>query len=405
MSDLQAAADAAASPSPIQGPRVLEIRFTGSGSEYFRIWSVNLLLILVTLGLYLPFAKARRIRYFYANTLVDGQALSFHGNPWKMFRGFVLLVVLMAAYTGAGKVSAGAAFVAFLILCAVWPALWRASLQFRLGNTSWRGLRMRFEGSLKDAYLACAPLYLPLIAFTAWSRLMAPQASGDEAVDQAAMQAFGATSLFVMGIVMLLTPLSFALFKRYQHAGYRIAGQEARIDLSNGRVYLLAVKLIGVAIVSVLAVSLIAGVLGLVLGLTGVLGGWRPALNSPLTQVGIFAIGMLVYLLVFSVVLPYGAARMQNLAWNGTTSQALAFRSALKFRSLFGLTLKNWLLTALTLGLYRPFAAVSTARLRLEAVQIDSTEDPADWVAAAGAGHADATGDIAGDFFGIDMGL
>lgn len=403
MSDLQAAADAAASPSPIQGPRVLEIRFTGSGSEYFRIWSVNLLLILVTLGLYLPFAKARRIRYFYANTLVDGQALSFHGNPWKMFRGFVLLVVLMGAYTGAGKVSAGAAFVAFLILCAVWPALWRASLQFRLGNTSWRGLRMRFEGSLKEAYLACAPLYLPLIAFTAWSRLMAPEASGDDAVDQAAMQAFGATSLFVMGIVMLLTPLSFALFKRYQHAGYRIAGQQARIDLSNGRVYLLGLKAFGVAIgaafLALLVAGLVAGAAVLVMGED------RPRMGTPGGVIVVVAFAALFYLLMFSMVAPFAAARMQNLAWNGTSSQALAFVSQLRARDLFKLTLKNWLLTALTLGLYRPFAAVSTAKLRLEAVQIDSTEDPADWVAAAGAGHADATGDIAGDFFGIDMGL
>jgi uncharacterized membrane protein YjgN (DUF898 family) len=96
---------------------------------------------------------------------------------------------------------------------------------------------------------------------------------------------------------------------------------------------------------------------------------------------------------------------MQNLAWNTTRSQSLSFHSTLTFRRLFGLTLKNWLLTAVTLGLYRPFAAVSTARLRLEAVQIQSTEDPAEWVAASAAGHADATGDVAGDFFGIDMGL
>jgi len=238
MLDLDAASAASPSPSLTPVPSVLNIRFTGSGSEYFRIWAVNLLLILVTLGLYLPFAKARRIRYFYANTLVDGQALSFHGDPWKMFRGFLLLVVLMGTYSAAGHFSATAAFIAFLILCAVWPALWRASLQFRLGNTSWRGLRMRFEGSLKEAYLACAPMYLPLIALTAWSRLMAPQASGDPATDQAAFEAYGSTSLFVMGIVMLLTPLSFALFKRYQHNGYRIAGQQARLDLSNGRVYL-----------------------------------------------------------------------------------------------------------------------------------------------------------------------
>ncbi|RTL36401.1 MAG: DUF898 domain-containing protein [Burkholderiales bacterium] len=399
MSDFDAA------PAAPVLPRVLKIRFTGSGSEYFRIWAVNMLLILVTLGLYVPFAKARRIRYFYANTLVDGQALSFHGDSWKMFRGFVLLVLLMGAYSVAGKVSATAAFIAFLILCIVWPALWRASLQFRLGNTSWRGLRMRFEGSLKDAYLACAPLYLPLIAFMGYSWLAGPQVGGNRTPDAATMQAFAIRSLFMMGLVLLLTPLSFALFKRYQHDGYRIAAQRARIDMSTGSVYLLAVKLVGVTLVSAILVTLVVTLLGVLAAFTGALGGLRPSLDSPLAQAGFFALGMVVYLLLFSIVLPYAAARMQNLAWNSTQTQCLSFRSVLKFRSLFGLTLTNWLLTALTLGLYRPFAAVSTARLRLEAVAIGTTEEPADWVAARSTGHADATGDVAGDFFGIDMGL
>jgi uncharacterized membrane protein YjgN (DUF898 family) len=394
-----------AAPAAPVVPRVLKIRFTGSGSEYFRIWSVNMLLILVTLGLYLPFAKARRIRYFYANTLVDGQALTFHGDSWKMFRGFVLLVILMGVYSGAGKVSAAAAFFAFLILCIVWPALWRASLQFRLGNTSWRGLRMRFEGSLKDAYLACAPLYLPLIGFMAFVWLALPESSGDKTPDNVATQAYGLASLVIMGLVMLLTPLSFAMFKRYQHNGYRIARQRASIDMGTGSVYLLALKLVGVALVSAFLVGVLVALVGVVAALTGAMGGWRPSMTSPLAQVGFFALGLVVYLLMFSIVMPFGAARMQNLAWNTTHSQALSFRSALKFRSLFGLTLKNWLLTALTLGLYRPFAAVSTARLRLEAVTISATEDPADWVVTRSAGHADATGDVAGDFFGIDMGL
>lgn len=401
MLDIDAAAVAAPVPLPPK-PRVLEIRFTGSGSEYFRIWAVNLLLILVTLGLYLPFAKARRIRYFYANTLVDGQALSFHGDPWKMFRGFVLLAVLMGTYSGAGRFSPAAAIVAFMILCAVWPALWRASLQFRLGNTSWRGLRMGFEGSLKEAYLACVPMYLPLLAFVAWSRLAAPHASGDPAGDRAAFAAYGATSLFAMGILAMLSPLSFALFKRYQHNGYRIAGQQGRIDLSIGRVYLLGFKLVGVTIVSMVIVMLAAV---LVAGGGVFLFGRGADADSLWARVAFLAVGLVVYLLVFSIVTPFGAARMQNLAWNATRSDALQFQSRLSFRKLFGLTLLNWTLTGLTLGLYRPFAAVATARLRLETVAIECSEDPADWVAEKNAGHADATGDIAGDFFGIDMGL
>jgi len=373
-------------------PRVLEIRFTGSGSEYFRIWAVNLLLILCTLGLYLPFAKARRIRYFYANTRVDGQALSFHGDPWKMFRGFLLLVVLMAAYSGAGHFSSTAAFIAFLILCAVWPALWRASLQFRLGNTSWRGLRMRFEGSLADAYRACAPTYLPTIALVAGATLLMPE---DAATATKLTPAMWLNLAAMLG-VLLMTPWSLALFKRYQHNGYRIAGQRGRIELPVGSVYWLALKTVGLVL---LAIAVAIAVTALIY--VGMRASGATALGAILLPAGM----TLGYLLAFAAVFPYGAARLQNLAWNGTRSQALGFSSRLKFRSLFGLTLKNWLLTALTLSLYRPFAAVATARLRLEAVSIGCDEDPADWVAASRAGHADATGDIAGDFFGIDMGL
>ena len=65
---------APAAPAPF-APRQLKVKFTGSGSEYFRIWLVNLLLSAVTLGLYLPFAKSRRLRYFYANTHIAGQPL------------------------------------------------------------------------------------------------------------------------------------------------------------------------------------------------------------------------------------------------------------------------------------------------------------------------------------------
>ena len=391
MIDTQNAAAAAPAPLPPQ-PRVLEIRFTGSGSEYFRIWAVNLLLIVVTLGLYIPFAKARRIRYFYANTQVDGQALSFHGDPWKMFRGFVLLVVLMGTYSAAGKFSGTAAFIAFLILCAVWPALWRASLQFRLGNTSWRGLRMRFTGSLQGAYLACAPSYLPSIVLVSSALMMT--STPDELPNfalAATLYGVGALSMVLMG------PWSLALFKRYQHNGYGIASQHSRADLPVGRFYLLSLKVIGIALLPTFLAGIVVAV---VAGASGISG------KGSVLSVIVVTLGVVLgYLVFFSTVMPYVAARLQNIVWNGTRSEALTFNSQLSARSLCGLTLKNWLLTLLTLGLYRPFAAVATARLRLQAVNIECADDPADWVSAATAGHADATGDIAGDFFGIDMGL
>ena len=74
---------------PAAEPQAHGLVFSGSGSEYFRIWIVNLLLTLVTLGLYYPWAKVRKLRYFLGNTLVDGQPLDFHGSPMKMLRGYL----------------------------------------------------------------------------------------------------------------------------------------------------------------------------------------------------------------------------------------------------------------------------------------------------------------------------
>jgi uncharacterized membrane protein YjgN (DUF898 family) len=377
MHDFNAAPSAATAPSPAR-PHVLEIRFTGSGSEYFRIWAVNLLLILVTLGLYLPFAKARRIRYFYANTLVDGQALSFHGDPWKMFRGFVLLVVLMGVYGAAGQLSATAGLIAFVLLALAWPALWRSGLQFRLANTRWRGLRLGFTGSLAGAYAVFLPAVLPALVIAALG-LVQPEGK----------MAMLLTAL--LPLVNLLIPLVLARAKQYQHNHYVYASQRSSTSLTVGQVY-----------GTCLLVGLLTGVTFALMG--GTLAVLAPGLgaSAALGLVPLFvAVGLVAYLAFMAMF----TARLQNQVWSSTRSAALQFSSQLSSGALAGLTIKNWLLTALTLGLYRPFAVVETTRLRLHAVSLVSTQDPALWADAGLAAHADATGDAAGDFFGIDMGL
>ncbi|CAN5152294.1 DUF898 family protein [soil metagenome] len=379
-------------------PRSLAIRFTGSGSEYFRIWIVNLLLTVVTLGLYFPFAKARRLSYFYSNTFVDGQALAFHGNPWKMLRGFLLLAGLTAAYGVAGRLSPASGLIAFLVLAALWPALWRASLQFRLGNTSWRGLRFGFRGNLKGAYMAMLPVYLPLallLAVQVYANTNNVISPGDRMETLGPRQAwliFGP----VVGLYLLL-PWALALNKRYQHGGYVYAAQQTQLDASGWSFYKLSLKGLGVMLMGLL----IVGALGAVAAVMT-----RAAVAEDLPKPLLFAVLVPIYLIYFALTAPYFTVRLQNLVWNGTHSPAIQFTSRLRFWPLAGLTLKNWLLTALTLSLYRPFAVVATTRLRLAAVTVLVSGELDSWMAQQpGDGAQDAAGDAAGDFFGIDMGL
>jgi uncharacterized membrane protein YjgN (DUF898 family) len=84
--------------APAAAPEPLRFGFSGSGAEYFRIWIVNLLLTVVSLGIYSAWAKTRRLQYFYRNTQLAGASFDFRGNPKAILRGRILAVIVLAAY-------------------------------------------------------------------------------------------------------------------------------------------------------------------------------------------------------------------------------------------------------------------------------------------------------------------
>lgn len=390
-------------PAPPAPPaeRRLPVQFTGSGAEYFRIWLLHLLLIVVTLGLYLPFAKARRIRYLHANTWVDGDALAFHGDPKTMFRGFLVLVALFGVYGIGSRFSPLAGYVAFLLLCVLWPALWRAGQQFRLANTSWRGLRMAFRGDLADAYSAFGIAIWPLVLMIGVQQFARAILNGSVAVS-AQWAAWVTGSMAVIGgvgtvLYIVLLPLALAKVKAYQHNHYQLASQRLRMQVKTRRFY-------GLALASAAWVAVPALLFLAVLLIPQVRAEFGPGGNKLLAG-GVAMVLGLAYLLAFVLVGPFFNARMQNLVWNHSASEQVRFSSDLRFRSLAWLTAKNWTLTLLTLGLYRPFAAVNTWKLRIEAVAIDVTGPMDGWDGSDSAAYADASGEAAGDFFGIDLGL
>jgi len=370
----------------------LDIRFTGSGSEYFRIWIVNLLLTLVTLTLYWPFARARRLAYFQNNTLVGRDPLGFHGDPWKMFRGYLLMLLFGVSYWAVSNFAPAFAWLPLLLLAVLWPALWRASLQFRLRNTSWRGVRMSFEGDLKGAYLCTLPFFIPVLLIGMVFGVLASATQGAEEGEAGAVFA-AATGLMVL-FMAALSPWLLARIKRYQHGGYAFAQQRTRLDAGLGAFYGFSFRAMGV---SLLCTALLAGVGGVVAAMVGGLSGAAVIMLPFLLA--------LAYLVFPLVLVPYTTSRLQNLLWGHTRSRRIRFDSQLRFAPLMRLTAKNWLLIALTLGLYWPFAKVHTARMRLEAMDVSVQGDVNAWLAKAQGGDKGILGDAAGDFFGIDMGL
>jgi uncharacterized membrane protein YjgN (DUF898 family) len=390
------------SPPPAAGaPRRYPLEFTASGSEYFRIWIVNLLLTLVTLGLYLPWARVRKFQYFYRNTWVDGDALDFHGNPRRMLRGMLIAAAFLIAYSAGSRFSGWIALAAAIAFVGLWPALFRAAMRFRLANTSWRGLRFRFTGDTAGAYACLAPpLAMVLIpAATIGALLPASAPSGAEAIRSTVM-------IWVAGFYLCLTAFVIALpyflwrIRRYQHDNYNLGNQRMRLDVDVGVLYGIFIKFLGVGFLSVAALGVIVGI-AVVAGAGALTDRAGRAAAFPV----LFALLMAVILVLNILQKSYLQVRLQNLFWSKTGNEVMRFQSGLRLAPYLWLQCKNYVLIFVTLGLYWPFAVVNTRRAQIQAVELHSHIAFDRITRVTGEEDPSAAGDMAADLFDFDIGF
>ena len=182
--------------------RIATFAFTGDGAEYFRIWVVNLLLTIATLGIYSAWAKVRKTRYFCQNTRLEGHAFDYHGDARAILLGRVIALVLLLGYTFASDISRATALVMVGVLCAVGPWLFMRAQRFRLANSSWRGLRFGFDAQTYEAYRVVLP---PLVIWFSSAVLAA--------VASASLGLFAAAAM--LSFVMI--PWMHHRLKSYQH--------------------------------------------------------------------------------------------------------------------------------------------------------------------------------------------
>jgi uncharacterized membrane protein YjgN (DUF898 family) len=122
------------------------VQFTGKGGEYFGIWIVNLLLSIVTLGIYSAWAKVRRMKYFYNNTKIDGVGFDYHAKPLSILKGRIIAFVIFIIYAVLAQLSGFLAVALGLALFLLTPWIIVRSMIFNARNSSHRGLRFDFTG-------------------------------------------------------------------------------------------------------------------------------------------------------------------------------------------------------------------------------------------------------------------
>lgn len=345
-------------PPPDLSPR--PFRFTGTGAEYFRIWIVNLLLSVVTLGIYSAWAKVRRLRYFYGHTWLDGSAFGYHASPIAILKGRLVayaVVIVLALLSEFAPLAASAVYFPLLM---VTPIILVRAFRFRAANSSYRGIRFAFDGLEAEAYKVF--LFLPLLV------------------------------PFTLGLAY---PVVTKRQREYFVSESRHGRSQFGLELPTGRVY-------RIYLLAALAIAAML-VLGMVVVFGAVMGDAQAAGSDVTPGPRFFVALALLYGGIGATVVAVRTA-FENLVWNHTLLDRHRFESRLRGRQMLWLYSTNILLILVTLGLAVPWARVRMARYRAESLTL-LPGGPIETSSMAGRDGDAATGAELSDAMDLDFGL
>jgi uncharacterized membrane protein YjgN (DUF898 family) len=348
---------------------VLPIEFNGSGGEFFKIWVVNLILSILTLGIYSAWAKVRTSRYFYGNTRLGNSGFEYHATPMAILKGRLIAVGLLLIYVLLGEIVpvANIVFTLALFIAIPW-IIWR-SIKFNARMSSYRNVRFAFDAPLKDLYryLLLIPL-LPILATAG--------------IGVGAWLVLGSIDKSTIGILFIIAVLSIYLLIPYIQksiAAYTINnylyGQgELRAELSLGKYYKTYLAVIAWALGVFLAVGLLLGLamsfsgFGMALFQQAQVGELSPAFAGMMAMT--ISLTYLGFILIGIWFKAYVRAKLRNHVFSQIQlDNVLQLQSNMTVGGLFGFYIVNFLLMVFTLGFAYPWVKVRVARFSANATQ------------------------------------
>ena len=337
----------------------IPIAFTGSGSEYFRIWIVNLLLTIVTLGIYSAWAKVRTERYFYGNTRLAGASFEYLAEPLNILKGRLIAYAFVLALGISAKFEVFVLLIPlYLLLLVGFPWLINLGLRFRARYSAWRGLRFRFDGSVGDAYVNF--MALPVL------------------------------SLFTLN---LLIPWVRMKQQDYMASHHHFGGKRFSFHGEAGGYYLPFLIAIGAVIgLSIAFALLMAGTLA-------------ASGSAPQSQQAVMRLMIPAMVLLYGgmfVISIYVQTRWLNLLWRNTRLGEHRLESNLRVRDMLWLYFSNAVAILGTLGLAVPWAMVRMARYRASCFALVAHGSLDQFVAEAG-GERSAAGAELIDALDLDL--
>jgi uncharacterized membrane protein YjgN (DUF898 family) len=311
--------------------------------EYFKIWIVNIILSIVTLGIYSPWAKVRRKQYFYGNTDLKGASFEYLADPMKILKGRAIVGGFFIIYSIVSEVIPVLGAILSLGFLVILPWLVVRSLAFNARYSAIRNIRFGFGGGYGEA--AKAYILWPVLA------------------------------VFTLG---LLFPYVYFKQKKFVVENTSYGTTKFTFTATAAEYYRIWIS----AIIPVVLGFLLYVFLGLVF---------------PPASVLVFVVMYLYFMAFFSV-------KTTNLLYNSSRLGPNRLDADLDIKQYFFIVATNTLAVVFTLGMLHPWAKVRTVRYKAEHLSL-SVSGNLDSFVAHEQKEVSALGEEMADFLDFDFGL
>lgn len=388
-----------------------QIQFKGDGSEYFKIWIVNVLLCIVTIGIYYPWAKVRTRRYFYANTEYADRYFDYHATGKQLFLGYLIGVFILFALQIVGSILPTIGLILPVVLFAFIPWIIMRSLKFNMRMTSFSNVRFSFKGNLKPAYIIY--MLIPILGYLAIALPVFVSLFPMSRLDEGFNVIF-AFMLFLVGIIAAIAIGVFVigLFTKkaaeYQIGQTKFGQGDFFINVNTSKFIKIQLKKILIIIGCLIILSILSGLIfaatissGFDLG--SISNDIESAEASPLFIVG-FLVVYFGFIATFLFATAYSFSRQRQYIFENTTlDKAITFRSTVGAKRYFYILVTNMLLVLFTAGLALPWAKVRVARYIADNSWIEASDIDINSYLTQKEKEQSAIGEEIGDVLDIDI--
>ncbi|HAS6162971.1 TPA: DUF898 domain-containing protein [Vibrio vulnificus] len=338
------------------------IQFKGQGGEFFGIWIVNILLSVITLGIYSAWAKVRTKRYFYGNTFIAGDNFEYHAQPMQLLKGRLVALALVVIWVVANSFFPLASLVLLALFYVALPWLLWSNARFDSAMTSYRNVHFAFNGSLKEAYMSILGRGLAsLLIIAIYIGIVVASANASAMV--ATLLGFG-----TLVLMFVLYAWVVAGIHQYFASGYQYGDWKFVAKIETGFFLKTYCKAMLIGFLTAVAFMIVMGTFVLGTDIMNIFAGEVDLLEGK----GDFAYVVLTYLVTITMSLgitAYTTTRIRNYVFSRLSATAEAqSETEFRFASTFGvwdymsLIVTNFLLQVITLGLARPWVMVRTSR-------------------------------------------